>query len=80
MLERLLEEVRRGGTLETRVLAAQLGTSPQLIEAMLEHLQRRGMIQLYVNCGEGCQGCRLQETCRPQNDHSVRLWQERSEN
>ena len=40
MLEQLLKEIRAGGTLETGKLAARLGTTPQLIEAMLEHLQR----------------------------------------
>jgi len=78
MLEELLKEIRTGGTLETRVLAARLGTSPQLVEVMLEHLQRIGMIQSYVDCGEGCQGCSLQVTCGGRNGNSVRLWQERS--
>ena len=49
MLEKLLQEIRAGGTLETRALADRLGASPQLIEAMLEHLQRSGLIQDYVN-------------------------------
>ena len=78
MLEELLKEIHAGGTLETRALAARLGTSPQLVEAMLEHLQRIGMIQPYVNCGEGCQGCSLQETCGGRNGNSVRLWHGKS--
>ena len=75
MLDELLKEIRSGGTLETRVLAARLETSPQLIEAMLEHLQRIGMIQPYVDCGDGCQGCGLKESCDRQKNNSVRLWQ-----
>ena len=79
MLDELLKEIRTGGTLETRVLAARLETSPQLIEAMLEHLQRIGMIQPYVDCGDGCQGCSLQETCKGKHgNNSVRLWQGKS--
>ena len=77
MLEELLKEIRAGGTLETSVLAARLGTSPQLIEAMLEHLQRAGLIQPYVNCGEGCQGCSLRDSCGAQS--AVRLWQNNPE-
>jgi hypothetical protein len=77
MLEKLLQEIRAGGTLETRALADRLGASPQLIEAMLEHLQRSGLIQDYVNCDDGCSGCNLHEACNNQN--AVRLWQSKLE-
>ncbi len=73
MLERLLNEIRLGGTLETKVLAARLGTSPELVAAMLEHLQRLGLIKGYEDCSGGCNGCGLKEACgtRP----ALRLWQ-----
>ncbi len=77
MLELLIKEIKAGGTLETGVLAARLGTTPQLINAMLEHLQRTGLIRPYPNCGEGCQACTLREACdRPT---AVRLWQSSTE-
>ena len=79
MLEQLLKEIRAGGTLETGKLAARLGTSPQLIEAMLEHLQRAGLIEPYVNCNDGCQGCGLREACQMRGDTTVRLWQSKLE-
>lgn len=79
MLERLLHEIRAGGTLEVAALASRLDTSPQLIEAMLEHLQRSGLIQDYVNCGEGCQGCGLREACGTRSQRAVRLWQSRAD-
>jgi hypothetical protein len=73
MLEQLLNEIRQGGGLETTVLAARLGTTPQLVAAMLEHLQRLGLIKDYVDCGDGCGGCSLKDACstRP----ALRLWQ-----
>ncbi len=74
MLEQLLNEIRAGGTLETDALATRLGTTPQLIEAMLEHLQRSGLIQSYVNCNDGCLGCSLQDMCK-KTPGGVRLWQ-----
>ncbi len=80
MLEQLVNEIRAGGTLETGALATQLGTTPQLIEAMLEHLQRSGLIQAYVNCSDGCQGCTLKDSCRKPNQSTIRLWQSRTEN
>ena len=78
MLEQLLKEIRAGGTLETGKLAARLGVSPRLIEAMLDHLQRSGLIESYVKCGDGCQGCGLREACGIQT--ALRLWQSKSEN
>ncbi len=73
MLEELLREIRAGGSLETSVLAARMGTSPQLIAAMLAHLQRLGLIQGYAACTDGCNGCSLLESCGRSN--SPRLWQ-----
>ncbi len=75
MLKQLINEIRAGGTLETGTLAAHLGTTPQLIEAMLEHLQRTGLIQAYVSCNDGCLGCNLQDACRKPSSGTMRLWQ-----
>lgn len=75
MLEQLVKEIRAGGTLETGALAARLGTTPQLIEAMLDHLQRTGLIQTYVNCVDGCLGCSLQDSCKRPGPGAIRLWQ-----
>lgn len=73
MLEQLLNEIRLGGSLEINVLAARLNTSPQLVAAMLEHLQRLGFIRDYVNCADGCGGCSLKSACGTRVP--VRLWQ-----
>jgi hypothetical protein len=79
MLEQLINEIRAGGTLETGALAARLGTTPQLVEAMLEHLQRSGLIQVYVSCDDGCLGCSLQDACKKPSSTTMRLWQSKSE-
>jgi FeoC-like transcriptional regulator len=77
MLEQLLNEIRAGGTLETNALAVRLGVSPQMMQAMLEHLQRSGHIRLYSSCSEGCQGCGLRSSCNiEQRGGQVRLWQD----
>ncbi len=73
MLEQLLSEIRQGGSLETSVLAARLGTSPQLVAVMLEHLRRMGLIEDYVDCANGCGGCSLKSACAPRK--TVRIWQ-----
>jgi hypothetical protein len=79
MLEQLVKEIRAGGTLETGDLAIRLGTTPQLIEVMLEHLQRSGLIQAYVSCSDGCLGCSLQDACKKPAPGVIRLWQTTSE-
>ena len=80
MLERLIAEIRAGGTLEIGALATRLGTSPQMVAAMLEHLQLNGMIRAYSHCGDGCQGCSLQSSCGPgEMAGSMRLWQSSEE-
>jgi hypothetical protein len=78
MLKQLINEIRAGGSLDTNTLAVRLGTTPALVEAMLEHLQRSGLIQAYVRCDDGCLGCSLQDACR-KTPGSIRLWQSTSE-
>jgi FeoC like transcriptional regulator len=80
MLEQLLAEIRAGGTLETGALAVRLGTSPQMVQAILEHLQLSGHIQAFSNCGDGCQGCSLKSSCSPAGRAgTLRLWQSSGE-
>jgi hypothetical protein len=69
MLEKLLAEIRSGGTFETGKLASRLGTTPEMLSAMLEHLQRSGKIQPFNACTDTCAGCSLSDSCRhPQID------------
>ncbi|MBN1373679.1 MAG: hypothetical protein JW987_17200 [Anaerolineaceae bacterium] len=76
MLERLLAEISAGGTFETSTLAAKLETSPAMVEAMLDHLQRLGRLQPYQSCGDGCGGCSLKSTCHSKSRaDGVKLWQ-----
>ncbi|MGC8855227.1 MAG: FeoC-like transcriptional regulator [Anaerolineae bacterium] len=76
MLEQLLQEIRSGGTLEIETLATRLGTSPQLIKAMLDHLQRAGYLQAYTStCSIACNGCSWQSACTLQKGGQPKLWQ-----
>lgn len=79
MLEQLLAVIKVGGTLETGELAVQLGTSSQMVDAMLEHLRLSGYIQGYSNCGDGCQSCSLKSSCGSgKRAGTIRLWQSSS--
>ncbi|MBN1305029.1 MAG: MarR family transcriptional regulator, partial [Anaerolineales bacterium] len=73
MLEQLLKEIRRGGPLETGKLAARLNTSPQMVAAMLAHLQQTGHIQSYQACDNLCAGCSLKSECT--SSPVIQLWQ-----
>jgi hypothetical protein len=72
LLERLVARVRQGGTLETSRLASEFEAPVEMIEAMLEHLQRQGLISEFVRCSDGCDGCGLQAGCS--SAPQMRLW------
>jgi len=74
MLEKLLELLKQGGTFETSRLAEALDTSPEMVEAMLEHLQEMGLVQPYEDCPDGCAGCSLQGICGAKGT-GARVWQ-----
>jgi len=64
MLERLLNEIKLAGTAQPAQLAARLGTSPAMVEAMLASLERMGMIRLVdAACSQPCTGCPLESGC-----------------
>ena len=73
MLEQLLAEIRRGGTLQPAALAARLKISVSMVQAMLENLERMGKIQqISSECGSGCGGCALGDSCG--THPSARVW------
>ncbi len=64
MLERLLELLRTGGTHLVTDLAHEIGTTPVLVEVMLEDLGRMGYLkQVGGKCGGECGGCSLAGLC-----------------
>ena len=73
MLERLLNEIRSGGTLQPATLAARLNVSISMVEMMLEDLERRGLLKQIGNCNTGCHGCSLAESCSSGSSQG-RLW------
>ena len=75
MLERLLQEVQGGGTIDAAALAARLDTSTPMVEAMLDHLVRAGYLGEYIDCRDGCMECNLRDACDPEQvRRNVRLW------
>ena len=67
MLQKLLELIRSGGTFEVRSLAMQLGTTPELVLMMLEHLEHLDVVKAKTNCDNGCDHCGLKLDCKVGN-------------
>jgi hypothetical protein len=76
MLEKLLFEIRKGGTLQPAALAARLNTSIALVEMMLEDLERRGILTQYRDScdSSACGGCSLGGTCAGPANPKNRVW------
>jgi Mn-dependent DtxR family transcriptional regulator len=73
MLDRLLEILRDGGSHRVNDMARELGTTAELVEAMIENLTRMGHLKQVVGgCGETCTSCSLTATCTA--EASGRVW------
>ena len=75
MLSELVVRLEAGGTLDAAALSAGLGASPALLEAMLEHLGRLGLIQPFERSSDACSACGLKVSCGHSLEGGVRLWQ-----
>jgi hypothetical protein len=65
MLNQLLALLEIGGTWRVIDLAAALGTSPELVNAMLDYLTRSGKLELpEQSCAGACTTCALASTCK----------------
>jgi hypothetical protein len=75
MLQKLLDEIRAGRILEPGILAARLGTTPQMVAMMLEDLERMGKLEALKACdSKGCQACDLAGLCAHEQGRQ-RVWQ-----
>lgn len=65
MLRQLLALLETGDTWNTTDLASALGTSPDLVSAMLSHLTQSGKIDIpEQTCATTCAGCSLEGICQ----------------
>lgn len=64
MLEQLLNILHQGGSHTVAGLAQKLGTSPTMVEVMLEDLTRRGYLQTIGDrCTSECEHCPFGSGC-----------------
>ena len=57
MLKRVLQAIAEGHAGSKAELAVALDTSPAMMEAMVEQLERSGLLQRVGEHGEACAGC-----------------------
>lgn len=74
MLKQLLTEIASRNTIDTAGLAARLGTTPEMVDAMLEHLERNGALGKIQSCDGACQGCGLAAQCRT-SERENKVWE-----
>jgi predicted ArsR family transcriptional regulator len=65
MLEKLLTLLKDPRTHSLNDLAHALDTSTEMVETMLEDLQRMGYVRQVTGCDTGCEGCRHECACTP---------------
>lgn len=79
MLNRLLSLLEEGGTRRVSDLAEELGTTPELVEIMLEDLTRMGYVKPVTSgCSAKCAACPMADACAagaPSGDSGAgRVW------
>ncbi len=75
MLEELLNEIRSGRPLQPLALAARLNVSLDMVQMMLEDLERRGLLtRVALDCSQPCQSCSVAELCMPHGRGAGRVW------
>ena len=73
LLEQLLNLLRQGGVRSLAQVAAELDTSPALVESMLEDLARRGYLRpVEASCAPACAGCA--QSCHGAVTGAGRAW------
>ena len=75
MLRELMRHIAHGGPSTTESLARELGTSPEMVAAMLEELARRGYVRpVETGCNGACAHCHMATQCATGSPQRVWAW------
>jgi len=75
MLQEILHALQSDQTLSTEQLAKKLDTTPQMVLAMLQHLETLGYLKQLDTCTEACAQCPLGSICQAQKSKPSKIWQ-----
>jgi len=78
MLDRLITELKNGNTTSAADLARRLDTTPAMVEAMLETLERHGILKTMTvsndcNQEKPCESCSLAGLCTSDKLRSTKI-------
>jgi ribosomal protein S8 len=79
LLDKLITEIKNGNTTSAADLARKLDTSPAMVEAMLDTLERHGYVRTFSNLCQrenACESCSLSGICSQggEENGSVRVF------
>jgi len=74
MFDKLMMILKRGGTVTLDQMARELGTSPEVVDGMIDHMTRQGWLRaMSASCDTMCSACMFARDCtRAENG---RVWQ-----
>jgi predicted ArsR family transcriptional regulator len=75
MLREMMRLIAQGGPWTTETLARELGTSPEMVAAMLEELARRGYLKAVESeCSGTCAHCPMATQCATGSPQRIWAW------
>ena len=75
MLEQLLNEIKKGNTTSPVALAERLKTTPEMVQAMLETLEKMGYLrEISTDCDDvACGSCPVAGYCSSETKKQPRI-------
>ncbi len=78
MLDKLIAELKKGNTTSASELARRLDTTPAMVEAMLDTLERHGIMKTIIGSNEcsqekPCELCSLAGLCTSDKLRSTKI-------
>ena len=64
MFNKLMALLKRGGTVTVDQMARELGTSPEVVSGMIDHMTRQGWLRaMSASCDSACNACLFVRDC-----------------
>ncbi len=64
MLDKLMAQLKRGGTVTVDEMARELDTTPEVVTGMIDHMTRTGQLRpMKMSCDLACNQCLLARDC-----------------
>lgn len=74
MFDKLIARLKQGNTVTIDQLARELGTSPEVVNGMIDHMTRHGWLRsLSASCDSTCSACVFARDCTRAT--TSRVWQ-----